>query len=191
MCAAWVASSDVAPFSGRASLSMCSDENGGRGGLAGVARCSIAWPVSCEPPRSAHAPSDDAPGVCAALVGADLAVYVLTDGATLAPVKGRAPGSSEQLHRSGERRHGRSEPLMAPRQNSLRVIGAGEALSPRPSDSLAKGGMVRAEPLRLCSLICVPRAQPLAPGGPSIKSLRHSRATSTDLSAACEGKGDA
>jgi len=82
------------------------------------------------------------------------------------PVKGRAPGSSEQLHRSGERRHGRSEPLMAPQQNSLRVIGAGEALSPRPSDSLAKGGIVRAEPLRLCSSGCVPRAQPLAPGGP-------------------------
>lgn len=29
------------------------------------------------------------------------------------PVKGRAPGSSEQLHRSGERKHGRSAPLNA------------------------------------------------------------------------------
>lgn len=27
------------------------------------------------------------------------------------PVKGRAPGSSEQPHRSGERKHGRSAPL--------------------------------------------------------------------------------
>ncbi len=30
------------------------------------------------------------------------------------PVKGRAPGSSEQLHRSGERKHGRSAPLTPP-----------------------------------------------------------------------------
>ncbi|MDO1596321.1 hypothetical protein ACET39_14275 [Pseudomonas aeruginosa] len=30
------------------------------------------------------------------------------------PVKGRAPGSSEQPHRSGERKHGRSAPLNAP-----------------------------------------------------------------------------
>lgn len=29
------------------------------------------------------------------------------------PVKGRAPGSSEQLYRSGERKHGRSAPLNA------------------------------------------------------------------------------
>jgi len=29
------------------------------------------------------------------------------------PVKGRAPGSSEQPHRSGERKHGRSAPLNA------------------------------------------------------------------------------
>ncbi|MNP42138.1 hypothetical protein D3C76_1358800 [compost metagenome] len=52
--------------------------------------------------------------------------------ARIIPVKGRAPGSSEQLHRSGERKHGRSAPLMAAPQNSLRVIGAGEALSPPP-----------------------------------------------------------
>lgn len=175
MEAAWASSSDVAPLFGRASQPVYVDGNGGRGGLAGVARCSIAWPVSCEPPRSAPAPSDDVSGVCAASVGAVLAVYVHPIGASLAPVKGRAPGSSEQLHRSGERRHGRSEPLMAPRQNSLRVIGAGEALSPRPSDSLAKGGIVRAEPLRPCSWI---------------KGYRRSRATSADLSAACVGKGD-
>lgn len=45
-------------------------------------------------------------------------------------VKGRAPGSSEQLHRSGERKHGRSEPLKAHEQNSLRVIGAGGSSIP-------------------------------------------------------------
>lgn len=35
-----------------------------------------------------------------------------------AQVKGRAPGSSDQLHRSGERKHGRSEPLNPPRREN-------------------------------------------------------------------------
>nr|BDG78236.1 hypothetical protein [Pseudomonas aeruginosa] len=35
------------------------------------------------------------------------------------PVKGRAPGSSERLHRSGERKHGRSAPLNTSPPNSL------------------------------------------------------------------------
>ncbi|HBO9705571.1 TPA: hypothetical protein L5F83_005818 [Pseudomonas aeruginosa] len=40
------------------------------------------------------------------------------------PVKGRAPGSSEQLHRSGERKHGRSAPLNAPlKQPPLGSVG--------------------------------------------------------------------
>ncbi len=40
------------------------------------------------------------------------------------PVKGRAPGSSEQPHRSGERKHGRSAPLNAPlKQPSLGSVG--------------------------------------------------------------------
>lgn len=64
-------------------------------------------------------------------------------------VKGRAHGSSEQLHRSGERKHGRSEPLNAPRPEERSGHRAGESFSPLPSDPTASGGMTRAEPLVL------------------------------------------
>lgn len=55
-------------------------------------------------------------------------------------VKDRDPGSSEQLLRSGERSPGRSESLTYPDHKQPQVIGVGEALFPRPSDPLAKGG---------------------------------------------------
>lgn len=55
-------------------------------------------------------------------------------------VKDRDPGSSEQLHRSGERSPGRSASLTCLGQEQPQVIGVGEALFPRPSDPLAKGG---------------------------------------------------
>lgn len=55
-------------------------------------------------------------------------------------VKDRDPGSSEQLYRSGERSPGRSESLTCLDQEQPQVIGVGEALFPRPSDPLAKGG---------------------------------------------------
>lgn len=55
-------------------------------------------------------------------------------------VKDRDPGSSEQLLRSGERSPGRSESLTYPDQESLGVIGVGEALFPRPSDPPARRG---------------------------------------------------
>lgn len=55
-------------------------------------------------------------------------------------VKDRDPGSSEQLHRSGERSPGRSASLTCPDQEQPQVIGVGEVLCPRPSDPLAKGG---------------------------------------------------
>lgn len=64
-------------------------------------------------------------------------------------VKGRAHGSSEQLHRSGERKHGRSEPLNAPRPEERSGHRAGGSFSPLPSDPTASGGMARAEPLVL------------------------------------------
>lgn len=56
------------------------------------------------------------------------------------PVKGRAPGSSEQPHRSGERKHGRSAPLNAsPETASAGECGA--APPPRaPEPSAARAG---------------------------------------------------
>ena len=64
------------------------------------------------------------------------------------PVKGRAPGSSEQLHRSGERKHGRSAPLNAsPETASAGVWGSFSA--PRSRALGGKSGMTRAEPLVL------------------------------------------
>ena len=56
------------------------------------------------------------------------------------PVKGRAPGSSEQPHRSVERKHGRSEPLNAcPSSASAGECGA--AFPPRaPEPSAARAG---------------------------------------------------
>lgn len=56
------------------------------------------------------------------------------------PVKGRAPGSSEQPHRSGERKHGRSAPLNAsPETASAWECGA--APPPRaPEPSAARAG---------------------------------------------------
>lgn len=140
MCAGRLASFDVARLFSRAAPLMFGAGKGGRDGLAGSGRCSIASQKPCEPSRFAPALTTDLTGVYAASNRADLAAYGLQDGADRSPVKGRAPGSSEQLHRSGERKHGRSEPLMDSPQNSLRVIGAGEALTPRASDSLAKGG---------------------------------------------------
>ena len=59
------------------------------------------------------------------------------------PVKGRAPGSSEQLHRSGERKHGRSAPLNAsPETASAWVWGSSSA--PRSRALGGKSGMTRA-----------------------------------------------
>lgn len=55
-------------------------------------------------------------------------------------VKDRDPGSSAQLHRADERSPGRSESLTYPDHKQPQVIGVGEALFPRPSDPLAKGG---------------------------------------------------
>ena len=63
------------------------------------------------------------------------------------PVKGRAPGSSEQLHRSGERKHGRSAPLNASPPNSLRWGVWGSSSAPRSRALGGKSGMTRAEPL--------------------------------------------
>lgn len=174
MGAAWAASSDVAPLKGRARLSVGFRAKGGRSGLAGVARCSIAMPLPCEPLRFAPEQLSDVSGFCAASIGADLAVYALANGAMFSPVKGRAPGSSEQRHRSGERRHGRSSPLMAAYQNSLRAGGPG-VLFPRAACRPARVGMTRGKAPWCCS---------------SVKGYRRSRATSVDLSAACVGKGD-
>lgn len=61
-------------------------------------------------------------------------------GSSVDLVKDRDPGSSEQLFRSGERSPGRSESLTYPDQESLGVIGVGEALFPRPSDPPARRG---------------------------------------------------
>ena len=47
------------------------------------------------------------------------------------PVKGRAPGWSERLHRSGERKHGRSAPLNASPPNSLSRGVWGSSSAPR------------------------------------------------------------
>ncbi|HID8095514.1 hypothetical protein, partial [Pseudomonas aeruginosa] len=46
------------------------------------------------------------------------------------PVKGRAPGSSEQLHRSGERKHGRSAPLNASPLKQPPLGSVGQLLRP-------------------------------------------------------------
>jgi hypothetical protein len=46
------------------------------------------------------------------------AVMVTTVRSLAREVQGRAPGSSDQLHRSGERKHGRSEPLTSPGQKN-------------------------------------------------------------------------
>ncbi len=63
------------------------------------------------------------------------------------PVKGRAPGSSERLHRSGERTHGRSAPLNASPPNSLSRGVWGSSSAPRSRALGGKSGMTRAEPL--------------------------------------------
>ena len=65
------------------------------------------------------------------------------------PVKGRAPGWSERLHRSGERKHGRSAPLNASPPNSLRWGVWGSSSAPRSRALGGKSGMTRAEPLVL------------------------------------------
>lgn len=49
---------------------------------------------------------------------------------TADPVKGRAPGSSEQLHRSGERKHGRSAPLNASPLKQPPLGSVGQLLRP-------------------------------------------------------------
>ncbi len=64
------------------------------------------------------------------------------------PVKGRAPGSSEQLHRSGERKHGRSAPLNASPETAF-AGSVGQLLRPAPRALGGKSGMTRAEPLVL------------------------------------------
>ncbi|MEF2962950.1 hypothetical protein, partial [Pseudomonas aeruginosa] len=46
------------------------------------------------------------------------------------PVKGRAPGSSEQPHRSGERKHGRSAPLNASSLKQPPLGSVGQLLRP-------------------------------------------------------------
>lgn len=46
------------------------------------------------------------------------------------PVKGRAPGSSEQLHRSGERKYGRSAPLNASPLKQPPLGSVGQLLRP-------------------------------------------------------------
>ncbi|AEO76800.1 conserved hypothetical protein [Pseudomonas aeruginosa M18] len=46
------------------------------------------------------------------------------------PVKGRAPGSSEQPHRSGERKHGRSAPLNASPLKQPPLGSVGQLLRP-------------------------------------------------------------
>lgn len=63
-----------------------------------------------------------------------------TDSTAANLVKDRDPGSSAQLHRADERSPGRSESLTYPDHKQPQVIGVGEALFPRPSDPLAKGG---------------------------------------------------
>ena len=74
------------------------------------------------------------------------------------PVKGRAPGSSEQLHRSGERKHGRSAPLNASPLKQPPLGSVGQLLRPG-----GKSGMTRAEPLvLLCGF--QGEASPLAVG---------------------------
>lgn len=57
------------------------------------------------------------------------------------PVKGRAPGSSEQPHRSGERKHGRSAPLNASPPETASAGECGAASPPRaPEPSAARAG---------------------------------------------------
>lgn len=61
------------------------------------------------------------------------------------PVKGRAPGSSEQPHRSGERKHGRSAPLNASLLKQPPLGSVGQLLrpalpSPRRQERDDKGG---------------------------------------------------
>ncbi|SUC99500.1 Uncharacterised protein [Pseudomonas aeruginosa] len=46
------------------------------------------------------------------------------------PIKGRAPGSSEQLYRSGERKHGRSAPLNASPLKQPPLGSVGQLLRP-------------------------------------------------------------
>lgn len=83
-------------------------------------------------------------------------------------VKDRDPGSSEQLHRSGERSPGRSASLTCLGQEQPQVIGVGEALFPRPSDPLAKGGDDKGQ----SPLVLGQMGGPVAVGGTS--SVRHS-----------------
>lgn len=130
MFAGRLASLNVARTVSRASLSILGACNGGWDGLAGKGRGSIACRQSCEPSRFAPALTTDQSRVCAATLRADPAAHGLNDGSGLSPVNGRAPGSSEQLHRSGERKHGRSEPLTAPRQISLCAGGPGKLYPP-------------------------------------------------------------
>ncbi len=79
------------------------------------------------------------------------------------PVKGRAPGSSEQLHRSGERKHGRSAPLNASPLKQPQLGSVGQLLRPRSRALGGKSGMTRAEPLvLLCGF--QGEASPLAVG---------------------------
>ncbi len=57
------------------------------------------------------------------------------------PVKGRAPGSSEQPHRSGERKHGRSAPLNVSPLKQPPLGECGAASPPRaPEPSAARAG---------------------------------------------------
>ncbi len=57
------------------------------------------------------------------------------------PVKGRAPGSSEQPHRSGERKHGRSAPLNASPPETASAGECGASPPPRaPEPSAARAG---------------------------------------------------
>ncbi len=65
------------------------------------------------------------------------------------PVKGRAPGSSEQPHRSGERKHGRSAPLNASPLKQPPLGSVGSSSAPRSRALGGKSGMTRAEPLVL------------------------------------------
>lgn len=82
-------------------------------------------------------------------------------------VKDRDPGSSEQLHRSGERSPGRSASLTCPDHEQPQVIGVGEALFPRPSDPLAKGGDDKGQ----SPLVLGQMGGPVAVGGTSFQRL--------------------
>lgn len=82
-------------------------------------------------------------------------------------VKDRDPGSSEQLHRSGERSPGRSESLTCLDQKQPQVIGVGEALFPRPSDPLAKGGDDKGQ----SPLVLGQMGGPVAVGGTSFQRV--------------------